>query len=81
MDPASLDVAPLARLAVTVVHGTADRLSPFRAAEDLKQRVPSARLVAVPEGSHMLPNTHPALIRDELVDLVRRTGDACQPAS
>lgn len=27
----------------------------------------------------MLPNMHPALIPDELVDLVRRTGDACQP--
>jgi pimeloyl-ACP methyl ester carboxylesterase len=81
MAPASLPVRPLARIAVTVVHGTADRLSPVIAAEDLKRRVPSARLVTVPDGSHMLPNTHPALIRDELVDLVRRTGDACQPAS
>lgn len=80
MDPPSLQVAPLAQVAVTIVHGAADRLSPVIAAEDLKQRVPSARLVTVPEGSHMLPNTHPALIRDELVDLVRRTGDACQSA-
>lgn len=81
MDPVSLQVAPLSRVAVTIVHGTADRLSPVIAAEDLKRRVPSARLVTVPDGSHMLPNTHPALIRDELVDLARRTGDACQPAS
>jgi len=81
MDPASLRVAPLAKVAVSIVHGTADRLSPVIAAEDLKRRVPSARLVTVPDGSHMLPNTHAALIRDELVDLVRRTGGACQPAS
>ena len=81
MDPASLRVAPLSQVPVTIVHGTADRLSPMIAAEDLKRRVPSARLVPVPEGSHMLPNTHPAVIRDELVDLVRRTGSACQPAS
>ena len=81
MDPASLQVAPLSQVAVTILHGTADRLSPVIAAEDLKRRVPSARLVPVPEGSNMLPNTHPALVRDELVDLVRRTGGTCQPAS
>jgi hypothetical protein len=48
------------------------------AAEDLKRRVPSARLVTVRDGSHMLPNTHPALLRDELVALVQRTGRVCQ---
>ena len=65
-----------------MVHGTADRLSPVIAADDLKQRVPSARLVTVPAGSHMLPNTHPELVRDEILDLVRRTGDSCrQPVS
>jgi pimeloyl-ACP methyl ester carboxylesterase len=80
MDPSSLQVAPLAQVAVTIVHGTADRLSPVIAAEDLKRRVPSARLVTVRDGSHMLPTTHPALLRDELAALVRRTGDVCQPA-
>jgi pimeloyl-ACP methyl ester carboxylesterase len=78
MAPASLRVDPLTQVPLTIVHGTADRLSPVLAGEDLKRRVPSARLVAVPEGSHMLPTTHPALLRDELLDLVRRTGDACQ---
>ena len=81
MAPASLHVAPLAQVPVTIVHGTADRLSPVVAAEDLKTRVPSARLVTVPDGSHMLPTTHPALLRDELIDLVRRTGQACQSPS
>jgi len=81
MAPASLQVAPLAQVPVTIVHGTADRLSPVIAAEDLKRRVPSARLVTVADGSHMLPATHPALLRDELIDLVRRTGGTCQSPS
>jgi pimeloyl-ACP methyl ester carboxylesterase len=81
MDPASLPVMPLAQVAVTIVHGTADRLSPVITADDLKRRVPSARLVTVPAGSHMLPNTHPELVRDELVRLVRRTGDSCRQSA
>ena len=52
---------------MSIVHGTADRLSPVIAAEDLKRRVPSARLIAVPDGGHMLPNTHAALLRDDHV--------------
>lgn len=79
MDPASLRLAPLAGMPVSIIHGTADRLSPVSTAEDLKRRLPAARLVTPPDASHMLPDTHPSLLRAELVDLASRTGHACRP--
>jgi len=81
MDPASLSVSPLADVAVSVVHGAADAISPVAVAQDLRQRLPAAHVVMVPDGSHMLPNTHPEPVRDDLVRLVRRTGDSCRQSA
>ena len=81
MAPASPSVSPLADIAVSVVHGAADAISPVAVAQDLRQRLPAAHPVTVPDGSHMVPNTHPELVRDELVRLVRRTGDSCRQSA
>jgi pimeloyl-ACP methyl ester carboxylesterase len=35
---------------------------PAAVAEDLAKRLPNAKLVLVPEGSHMLPVTHPDVV-------------------
>jgi pimeloyl-ACP methyl ester carboxylesterase len=45
-----------------VLHGDDDRGVPASVAEDLAKRLPNAKLVLVPEGSHMLPVTHPDLV-------------------
>ena len=45
-----------------VLHGGDDRAVPASVAEDLAKRLPNGKLVLVPEGSHMLPVTHPDLV-------------------
>ncbi len=57
--------AALGRLAapLTIVHGTADAVIPFAAAEWLQHRAPdSSDLRSVPGAGHDLPLTHPALV-------------------
>jgi pimeloyl-ACP methyl ester carboxylesterase len=51
---------------VTIVHGSDDVLVPLGVATDLHRRMPSSRMVWVPGGHHMLPNSHAALIVDEV---------------
>ena len=45
-----------------VIQGTDDYLVPRSVGEDLQRRLPQSRLVLVPNGSHMLPVTHPDLL-------------------
>jgi pimeloyl-ACP methyl ester carboxylesterase len=45
-----------------VLQGADDRAVPVAVAEDLAKRLPNGKLVLVPEGSHMLPVTHPDLV-------------------
>ncbi len=45
-----------------VLQGADDRSVPTAVAEDLAKRLPHAKLDLVPEGSHMLPVTHPDLV-------------------
>jgi pimeloyl-ACP methyl ester carboxylesterase len=54
------------RVPVTIVHGSSDRIAPLATADDLHRRLPRSALVAVAGGSHMLPNTHAALIVNEV---------------
>jgi pimeloyl-ACP methyl ester carboxylesterase len=54
-------------LPVLVVHGTDDRLAPVAIGRELARRAPQARLVLVPDGSHMLPVTHVELLADEIL--------------
>ncbi|MEZ4215370.1 MAG: alpha/beta hydrolase [Myxococcota bacterium] len=65
MDTSGLDVERI-EVPTLVLHGNDDRLVPYSVAEDLAARIPSAKLVPVFEGSHMLPVTHPEQLADEI---------------
>ncbi len=54
------------RVPTLVLHGTADQMGDFEVAEDLHHRIAQSTLMPVREGSHMLPNTHPDLIADQI---------------
>lgn len=49
-----------------VIQGTDDYLVPRSVGEDLQRRLPQSRLVLVPNGSHMLPVTHPDLLAETI---------------
>ncbi len=53
-----------------VIQGTDDHLVPQPVGEDLQRRLPHSRLVLVPDGSHMLPVTHPDLLAREIHALI-----------
>jgi len=62
---ASLEPGNL-RLPVLLLHGTADRLCPYRIAETLHGQIAGSRLASMPGGSHMLPNTHADWIVEQI---------------
>ncbi|HUL92217.1 MAG TPA: alpha/beta hydrolase, partial [Burkholderiales bacterium] len=78
METSHRDVSVLHPEAVTVpvhlLHGTADRLSPYPIAEDLQRRLPISVLVRVEGGSHMLPNTHSTLVVERVRELASDAG-------
>ncbi|MGY1858472.1 alpha/beta fold hydrolase [Modestobacter sp. SYSU DS0290] len=71
--------APAVSVPVTVVHGAHDREVSGADAERLVERIPRAELVDVPDGAHMLPLTHPDVVVDTVLTMVRRAGDADRP--
>ncbi|MGY1748988.1 alpha/beta fold hydrolase [Modestobacter sp. SYSU DS0511] len=68
-------LAPAVSVPVTVVHGTHDSEVSGADAERLVERIARAELVEVPDGAHMLPLTHPDVVADAVLTMVRRTGD------
>jgi len=60
------------RVPVTIVHGSLDRIAPLATADDLHRRLRTSELVTVAGGSHMLPNTHAALIVEKVRELDAR---------
>jgi len=66
LDPEEVEVPTL------VLHGNHDRLVPAAVGEDLEHRIPDATLLLVPEGSHMLPVTHPDLTAGAIDALIRQ---------
>lgn len=64
-DPASLRPEQV-RVPALVLHGTEDLLVPLAVGEDLARRIPSAKLLRLPGGSHMLPVTDPDLVAGAL---------------
>lgn len=64
------------RVPALVLHGTDDRLVPIAVGEDLAKRLPSAELLRLPGGSHMLPVTDPDLVAGALHALVTQHSDA-----
>ncbi|MGY1845617.1 alpha/beta fold hydrolase [Modestobacter sp. SYSU DS0875] len=71
--------APALTVPVTVLHGSRDREVSRGDAERLVERIPRAELVEVPEAAHMLPLTHPDLVAETVLTMVRRAGDADRP--
>lgn len=57
------------RAPVRLLHGSADLISPLSVAIDLERRLPGSHLTVVPDGSHMLPNTHPEIVVETVRDL------------
>lgn len=58
---------------VLVVHGTADRVVPFKPhAEAFRDRVPGARLLAIPGGEHVSIFTHRLEVRKEVTGFLRQ---------
>jgi pimeloyl-ACP methyl ester carboxylesterase len=68
-EPAGLRAEAIAVPAL-VLHGARDLLVPLAVGEDLARRLPHAELVVVPDGSHMLPVTHPDLVAERIAALV-----------
>lgn len=64
-DPQALRPESL-RVPVLVLHGDDDRDVALTHGEDLHARIAGSDLVVVPEGSHMLPATHPELVAAEI---------------
>jgi non-heme chloroperoxidase len=57
---------------VTLIHGTADTLVPPAVSEAFHRQFPASKLVLMRGGGHMLPNTHPGLMVEELQMLIER---------
>ncbi len=55
-----------------VLHGSDDYLVPLSVGEALDRRLPNSTLSVVPEGSHMLPITHPKLVAEQIHLLTQR---------
>lgn len=51
---------------VLILHGADDHDVPLAEGEDLSHRLAGSELLVVPEGSHMLPATHPDLVADQI---------------
>jgi len=49
-----------------VVHGQSDRLVPHANGEDVARRIRGARLVSIPNASHIFFTDQPDITRDEL---------------
>jgi pimeloyl-ACP methyl ester carboxylesterase len=54
------------KIPTVIIQGTDDHLVPPSVADDLHRRLPQSKLVVVPQGSHMLPVTHPDLVAQEI---------------
>lgn len=50
-----------------VVHGQSDQLVPHANGEDLARRIPGARLVSIPNASHIMFTDQPGAVRDALL--------------
>jgi pimeloyl-ACP methyl ester carboxylesterase len=59
------------RLPVLIIQGTGDRNVPASVAEDLHRKIPRSELLVVPDGSHMLPITHPDLLATRIATFTR----------
>lgn len=55
-----------------IIEGSADALVPPPVADDLHHRIAGSTLVTVPDGSHMLPATHPDLLASEIAGFLRQ---------
>jgi pimeloyl-ACP methyl ester carboxylesterase len=59
------------RGSVLILQGTADRLVRLATAKDLKSRIAGAQLAVVENGGHMLPNTHPGWMVEQIRAFLR----------
>jgi pimeloyl-ACP methyl ester carboxylesterase len=73
-DESELHPADLAMPAL-VIHGTNDLLVPYAVGQELDRLLPHSRVVAVDEGGHMLPITHPTLMAEEIHQFARAARD------
>jgi pimeloyl-ACP methyl ester carboxylesterase len=55
-----------------VVHGTADVVVPYRQGEETARRIPNARFLSVPGGTHLCFISHTELIRPALIGFLNR---------
>jgi pimeloyl-ACP methyl ester carboxylesterase len=53
-----------------VIHGETDRLVPVENARILADRIPGAKLVILPQASHIFPTDQPERSRQELLDFL-----------
>jgi pimeloyl-ACP methyl ester carboxylesterase len=66
-----------------VIHGETDRLIPPANASILASRIPGARLVLLPQASHVFPTDQPEKTRKELLEFLlagSRSTDPAEPA-
>lgn len=56
---------------VLICHGTADPFTPLTVAKEMEERIPSARLVVLENGSHTLPIEYPDEISAEVLPFLK----------
>lgn len=66
----SYDRLPQIAAPALVIHGESDGLIPAANARILAQRIPGARLVLLPQASHIFPTDQPELCRRALLDFL-----------
>ena len=56
---------------ITIVHGTADKVVPYKQSQKLKKEIPAIELIIVPDGTHNNLYQFPAVIQklDSLLGL------------
>jgi pimeloyl-ACP methyl ester carboxylesterase len=66
----SYDRLPQVKSRTLVIHGVTDRLVPVDNARILATRIPNAKLVLLPDASHIFPTDQPEMTRKELLSFL-----------
>ncbi len=68
------------RVPVLIAHGVWDETLSVARGHKLKNQIPGARLVEIPQSSHALPTEQPVICADPIRRLVTESGELTLPA-
>ncbi|MFY9468790.1 MAG: alpha/beta hydrolase, partial [Solirubrobacterales bacterium] len=67
--------------ATTIIHGSRDASVPLRNARRLEDALPNSSLVEVAGATHILPETHPAVVAEAIVAATANSSSPAAPDS